>query len=419
MTTRCRFMMFILAISLLQTTIECITKPHSPFCKGSKKYTVRTSYTWNPKGEGTFVPDSELEEPGFTPLLCVAHTKKFYLWREHQLLAVGLEELITNRNFSTIESSLSNYTLNETVYMYNRSAEEDMVTTPDTSDSVMITVDADKRATLISCFAAFQPSPDWFLGFDSREMCVLNQTSQQYEWLRQDDFGIIPMDGGFDSQKFIQNVADRQRPPHGVLQKINYLEQAGTINITSADYVRSPDEQKPYCFPARAQVVRMDGSIARMDQLVLGDVLSTGRETTSPLYMFSHRDEHAIARFRRLHLTSNRSLTASAGHYIYVVNSAVYGSERLVAMDEVRVGDELLSDDGTILRVLRLSWVTDRGLFNPHTRSGELIVDGVRVSAFTRTVKPALARGILSPLRAFHASGFHYWNELLSCALAK
>jgi hypothetical protein len=38
------------------------------------------------------------------------------------------------------------------------------------------------------------------------------------------------------------------------------------------------------------------------------------------------------------------------------------------------------------------------GLYNPHTLTGQIVVDGVLASCYTRAVHPAIARLLLSPL---------------------
>ena len=84
----------------------------------------------------------------------------------------------------------------------------------------------------------------------------------------------------------------------------------------------------------------------------------------------------------------------TAGHFVPVGGV-------LKPAGKVAVGDVLTLGDG------RTAAVTDRvaeaalGLFNPHTASGTLLVDGVLVSAYTEAVHPTVAHLLLAPLRAW------------------
>ncbi len=155
------------------------------------------------------------------------------------------------------------------------------------------------------------------------------------------------------------------------------------------------------CFPGAARVGTGAG-VVRMSEVALGQRVADSGIGDSPVYMFSHRDPDAVARFvrvqyRDMRLNVTRMLTASPGHYVWTT------ARRLRAMDELQVGDALLDAQGrNTLRITRVSDVVDLGLYNPHTISGSLVVDGVLVSSYTRAVTPASATSALCVIRAFH-----------------
>jgi len=182
--------------------------------------------------------------------------------------------------------------------------------------------------------------------------------------------------------------------------------------------------RKNQCFPATARVTLAGGRRVRVDSLALGDRLSVavaagGAASSSPLIGWTHRDAVAVSRFvaiaYELHGDDSRTntsaaavpqpsaslhtLRASPNHYLYTA------AGRLIPADEVVVGDALGAADGSSALVVGVSTVLDVGLYNPHPAVGELIVDGLRVSAYTTAFPRALAHVALAPVRAAAAAG--------------
>jgi hypothetical protein len=149
------------------------------------------------------------------------------------------------------------------------------------------------------------------------------------------------------------------------------------------------------CFPAHAEAQLEDGNTKRMDELAVGDRVLVAPGEFSPIFMFTHklRDETAHRRFLRFSTASGHSLTVTEGHYIPT-------SGRLQPADAVRVGDRLTLGTGEITAVVAVDTVRAKGLFNPQTLHGEIVVDGVVASTYTTAVAPAAAHALLAPLRA-------------------
>lgn len=57
-------------------------------------------------------------------------------------------------------------------------------------------------------------------------------------------------------------------------------------------------------------------------------------------------------------------------------------------------------NNGQLVTVQNVDEVTDVGLYNPHSLSGSLVVNGYDVSCYTRSVHPPVAHGLLLPVRA-------------------
>ena len=157
-----------------------------------------------------------------------------------------------------------------------------------------------------------------------------------------------------------------------------------------------------------------DGTHKSMDTLATGDRVLVGAGQFSDVFMFSHRADDVEATFVRLTTASNRTLTLTPDHYLYV-NGA------LAAAKTVSVGDALEADDGSSTHVTATSVVRGTGLYNPHTLHGDIVVDGIKTSTYTTAVAPGLAHMVLAPLRMLYALGisltdhvFDHGSDLIS-----
>lgn len=166
----------------------------------------------------------------------------------------------------------------------------------------------------------------------------------------------------------------------------------GTTTAPSTAPNESPTASPgPACFPAHATVQLRDGSVKRMDQLTLGDHIHVAANEFSELIMWSHRDANALSDdFVEIQLASGRKVTATRDHLMHA-------NGKLVPASDVKPGDLMVDVVRGVSSVesVRHS-VRARGLFNPHTASGDLVVDGVLVSAYTTAIPPRVAHTLLA-----------------------
>lgn len=156
------------------------------------------------------------------------------------------------------------------------------------------------------------------------------------------------------------------------------------------------DNDGATCFPADAAVDTPRGPV-RMDALAIGDEVSAPGGRTSTVFLFTHASPPAADRrhvYVELAAADGRRLTVTPSHYVYVEGG------RRVPAGTVAVGDAL--DDAAggcvpVVGVRRL--VAPRGLYNPQTLGGDLVVHGFRVSAYTTAIEPAAAHSLLAPVR--------------------
>ena len=126
-----------------------------------------------------------------------------------------------------------------------------------------------------------------------------------------------------------------------------------------------------------------------MDGLQIGDEIWSG-ERYEAIVTFSHRNAKAWARFEEFTLRNGerqRRLSVSAGHY-------VLANGRLVPARDVQVGDVM---SGFV--VVARKEVVSKGLYNPHTGSGMMMVEEVAVSCYTENVPVMLGHAVLGVVR--------------------
>lgn len=131
---------------------------------------------------------------------------------------------------------------------------------------------------------------------------------------------------------------------------------------------------------------------------------SNGLLQFQDIFMFSHQELHTEALFVDIATASGTKIKASPDHYIWV-QSDLPGSRtfsgvqmKLMKARDIHVGHTLLLAPSTFSSananltkdtVLETTRNIHQGLFNPHTASGTIVVDGLLASTFTSTIPPS------------------------------
>lgn len=126
--------------------------------------------------------------------------------------------------------------------------------------------------------------------------------------------------------------------------------------------------------------------------------------------MFSHRDAMTLSSFISIHTSTGTNLELSPGHYLYV-------NGRLTAAKHVKVGDILEVKARATTRAMTVGRVRKRGLYNPQTVSGDIVVADVQVSTYTSALDPMAAVALMAPLRMAHMCSSN-WPRWISNWLA-
>jgi len=158
-----------------------------------------------------------------------------------------------------------------------------------------------------------------------------------------------------------------------------------------------PSEEARDCFPAHAKAFLEDGSSVRMDQLKTGDKVLTSAGKYSDVFSWSHRESTSTTRYVHIE-TAEAAIELSKGHYLPV-------NGELTAAGAAKVGDVVELATGHKSQITATSLVTRVGRYNPHTMDGQIVVDGVVASIYTRAVAPKVANLLLALPRLAYRLG--------------
>lgn len=170
-------------------------------------------------------------------------------------------------------------------------------------------------------------------------------------------------------------------------------EDNGQFVVTPAPDASGEPGDDDVCFPADATVTLESGAVKRMDAVQLGDRIHVGNGEFSDVFMFSHKVSDITYKFVTLSTLAGRTLSATKGHYIYL-------NGKLSAARYAKVGDVVIAGDGSEDSVSSVTMDdVKRGLFNPQTAHGDIVVNDVRATTFTTTVQHCAAHAMMAPLR--------------------
>lgn len=181
-------------------------------------------------------------------------------------------------------------------------------------------------------------------------------------------------------------------------------EERGTVTLpdeleNTEEFVPTPiPDDAAVCFPSHATVEMEDGTYKKMEDIAVGDSVSVGKGEFSTVFMFTHKLSSVENEFVALESASGAKLSLTSGHFLYV-------NGELAPARTVTVGDKIELASGAVDTVENVGRVTAKGLFNPQTLHGDVVVNGIRASTYTTAIAPSLAHTLLVPLRALFESG--------------
>lgn len=145
----------------------------------------------------------------------------------------------------------------------------------------------------------------------------------------------------------------------------------------------------------------------RINEVSASDVVAVGGGRFEPIAFWGHKDPQANSMFAAITTKGGRTIKLSYSHYLPVYRADVEGElvAGQVVAKEVAVGDWLVLPQGgstsstvpPLDLVVSVSRTFSRGLYNPHTATGTVVVDGVLASCYTASVSPSVAHAVLRP----------------------
>jgi len=180
-------------------------------------------------------------------------------------------------------------------------------------------------------------------------------------------------------------------------------ERGPAVTASPGPPVPTPAPGGSPCFPGQATVELQGVGIVPMTALKVGDRIRVPSDDTSPkfseIYFFSHKSPGGHSAYVEIITNASTRLLASPLHYIHV-------SGALKTAASIVPGDVLTNTLNLPEVVISTKNHRAQGIYNPHTLHGDLLVDGVRVSAYTAAVPPVIANILLLPLRL----AFRLWG---------
>ena len=128
--------------------------------------------------------------------------------------------------------------------------------------------------------------------------------------------------------------------------------------------------------------------------------------------MFSHKQVASVNDYMTVHTEGNVSITATDGHYIWVAKKG-HLPLIIIAVAQVELGDAVMVTTGSqplsnwpwqLEAVIAITCSTQVGLYNPHTRSGSIVVDNVSALTFTSSIPASLGlhKALMAPVQGLH-----------------
>lgn len=177
-----------------------------------------------------------------------------------------------------------------------------------------------------------------------------------------------------------------------------------TSEVSPTEEEEDDDDDEPTCFPANATVELENGTCKTMDRLQTGDRVRVSRNEFSAVFMWTHRDDKWDGKsYIQLVSAEKHRLVAAMGHMVYVCPGLQKECGKEAArVENVRIGDGMfVVEDGKerMVRVQERAQVYAKGLYNPQTVHGDIVVDGVLATCYTKYIPIGYAHGFLAPLR--------------------
>jgi len=351
---------------------------------------VSYSCTFENQWSASNHPNQYPSNAHWSPPVLATHGTSYSMWEQGGMASAGVELVAETGDESTlvneIESSSPtvNYVVGEATFNNEQQSQ--------TFDPITMT----STNQYLSTITMIAPSPDWLTGFYG--FSATNSMTQT--WYSSFVIDTYPWDAGTedgDTYSGENNPTDPQESifrfdtdtvPSTTGVRLNrngdQVLPVATWTCTLLDD-RASDESQ--CFSSSALAsVKGKGNVP-MSHVEVGDEVLTGTGDFEVVYSIDHRDPAKYTSFLQIYYSENiveqhgeqkyHHIELTKRHLIYVANEA-----NPVPASTIKVGDVIQTTYGP-RPVTKISTVDKRGVFNPLTASGTIVVNGVVSSTYS------------------------------------
>lgn len=172
-------------------------------------------------------------------------------------------------------------------------------------------------------------------------------------------------------------------------------ESDASSPASTLEPAKSEGSSSGSCFPADANVILENGERKTMSMLQIGDSIQVSKDKYSKVLMFTHRLSHGVYLSIELRTRSGKRIRLSTGHYLHIDGN-------LVTAGTAKTGQLVLNERGEWEEIVGITQARTKGLYNPQTLHGDIVVDGIVASTYTQAVDVSVAHTLLSPLRLMY-----------------
>jgi len=185
-----------------------INKPAMPKCTGEQKYKVTFKTMWKQETHPNGFPAAKAH---FSTLVVATHTYNYQMWGKEMMMASpGVQEVAETGATSTLYDEIKKYMKPNFVYKPYKGEGD-----PKAVDEVSMYIMVKDMYSMVSLISMIAPSPDWFVGVDSYDLC-----GNDGKWKNTGmEMNLLPWDAGTDSgTKFTSD--DMETKPRDFIRRI-------------------------------------------------------------------------------------------------------------------------------------------------------------------------------------------------------
>ena len=187
-----------------------------------------------------------------------------------------------------------------------------------------------------------------------------------------------------ESDRSVSSETDKNCPDF-IIRTWTATDECGNENTCEQviQYEAKPPSTSYLCFSGENSVEIQGKGLQSIDSLEIGDFVRVhGDNKYAQVYSLGHWNKQHEADFIQItakSTTAETTIEATANHLLYALNGSTF---KAIPASDVKVGDLMVTADGTPARVIQIGKVKRSGVFAPFTTTGDIIVSGLVASNY-------------------------------------